>query len=342
MARSSEVVRQWEILRSIDGARHGIAIAKLAAEHGVHQRTIRRDLDALGRAGFPLYDERVNGTSMWKLRSKPFHRLEELGLTLTELCALYFSYSMLGAFTGAPLMTDAERAFLKIERALPRACRTFLDRLPRVLKAKASGRKTGDDRKLREILGRLLDATVRHRRASMRYASAASRRTKDYIVEPQRIAYANGGLYLIAWVPEYAEMRTFAAERIGTFAVLDEQFQPRPLPIEPFASSLGVHSGPAERIVIEFEPDAAPYVRERVWHSSQVITDREDGGTVLTMDVCNDLHLRAWVLGFGRSALVVEPVSLAQTIVDAANGIRRRYLRTASKARLEIMAMRAS
>ena len=54
MARSAEVIRQWEILRSIDRARHGIGIAKLAAERGVHPRTIRRDIDALCRAGFPL------------------------------------------------------------------------------------------------------------------------------------------------------------------------------------------------------------------------------------------------------------------------------------------------
>ena len=72
MARNSELVRQWEILRAIDGARNGIAIAKLASERGVHPRTVRRDLDALGRAGFPLYDDKVNGTSMWKLRCRPF------------------------------------------------------------------------------------------------------------------------------------------------------------------------------------------------------------------------------------------------------------------------------
>ena len=53
MARSSEVVRQWEILREIDGARNGITVGKLAAARGVCERTIRRDLDALARAGFP-------------------------------------------------------------------------------------------------------------------------------------------------------------------------------------------------------------------------------------------------------------------------------------------------
>lgn len=64
MARNSEVVRQWEILRAVDGARNGIGIGKLASQLTVCTRTIRRDLSALGRAGFPIYDDKVNGTSM--------------------------------------------------------------------------------------------------------------------------------------------------------------------------------------------------------------------------------------------------------------------------------------
>lgn len=258
------------------------------------------------------------------------------------MCALYFSHTMLGTFAGTPLFTEAERAFVKIERLLPAGCRKFLDRLPRMLKAKASGRKKGDERKFREILARVLDASLLHRRATMRYTSHSSRRTKEYVVEAQRIAYADGGIYLVAWVPEYGQLRTFAAERIGTFALLDERFHPRPLPPEPFAHSLGVNTGDPETIVIEFEPDAAQYVRERDWHASQVIRERGDGGIVLTLRVCNDHALRAWVLGFGPSAYVQEPVSLAQAIFDTANETRRRYVRALSKGRVEVLSIRAS
>jgi proteasome accessory factor B len=339
MARSSEVVRQWEILRAIDGARNGIAVGKLASERTVCERTIRRDLYALQRAGFPLYDDKVNGTSMWKLRVKPFARLEEMGLSLMELCALYFSRTMMDTLAGTPLIGDAEGAFAKIERALPPGCRKFIDQLPRLLTAKASGRKKHDDRKLREILSRALDATLLHRRATMRYASLSSRQTKDYLVEPQRIAYADGGIYLVAWVVDYGEMRNFAAERIQTFAVTDESFQPRALPTEPFPHSFGVNSGAPEEVVIEFEPRAAAFVREREWHRSQRIEERADGGLVLTLRVCNDWSLRAWVLGFGADAQVMSPVSLAKDVFDAVTDTRRRYLRRESS--FAVVALRA-
>jgi predicted DNA-binding transcriptional regulator YafY len=341
MARSTEVIRQWEILRAIDGARHGIGIPKLAAEFGVHQRTIRRDIDALCRAGFPLFDDKVNGTSRWKLTDKPFKDLERLGMGLTELCALYISHVMLGTLGGTPLLNDAERAFLKIEKALPPECRRFVDRLPGVLKAKARGRKKGDERRLREILSRVLDAILLRRRADMRYASASSRRTKDYVVEPQRIAYADGGLYLVAWVPEYEQIRTFAAERIETFGVRDDTFTPRALPAEPFADSLGVNTGKAERIEIEFEPDVAPYVREREWHASQEIAERGNGGLRLTLNVCNDHALRTWILGFGPSARVLSPIPLARAIVESLESTRRRYGPEAGVVRPTMLSMPA-
>ena len=339
MARSAEVIRQWEILRAIDGARNGIAIGKLAAERGVCARTVRRDLDALQRAGFPLFDEKINGTSMWKLRAKPFARLEETGLSVMELCALYFSRTLMDTLAGTPLQDDAARAFVKIERALPAGCRRFIDQLPRLLTVKPRGRKKHDERKLREILGRALDATLLHRRATMRYASMSSRQTKEYLVEPQRIAYADGGLYLVAWVVDYGEMRNFAAERIETFAVTDETFAPRALPTEPFPHSLGANSGAPQEIVVEFEPRTAAYIREREWHRSQRIDERPDGGLVLTLTVCNDWPLRAWILGFGPDARVVSPVELARDVFDAASETGRRYLRT--QQRFELLAMRA-
>lgn len=330
MARNAELVRQWEILRSIDGARNGIAVAKLAAERGVCQRTIRRDIDALCRAGFPLRDDRTNGTAMWKLAARPFGRLEEMGLGVTELCALYFSRALLDTLAGTPLLDDTERAFAKIERALPATCRRFLDALPRILQAKGGGRKEHDGRHLREILARALDATLLHRRAEMRYASASSRRTKDYVIEPQRIVYAQGGIYLVAWVPEYGEIRTFAAERIQTLSLTDETFEPRPLPAEPFADSLGVNTGKPQKVVIDFEPEAAPYVRERRWHKSQTLAERADGGVTLTINVCNDWALRAWILGFGPAARVLTPVDLARDVFEAADQVRRRYLKAAA------------
>ena len=61
MRRNEEVIRQWKMLRQIASTRRN-TIPKLAQEFTVNARTIRRDLAALQAAGFPLYDDTVNGT----------------------------------------------------------------------------------------------------------------------------------------------------------------------------------------------------------------------------------------------------------------------------------------
>ena len=74
MARNSEVIRQWRILREVEAA-HGITIRQMAELTGVTTRTIRRDLDALQEAGFALYDELYDGQKRWKLDTRPFKRV---------------------------------------------------------------------------------------------------------------------------------------------------------------------------------------------------------------------------------------------------------------------------
>ena len=58
------------------------------------------------------------------------------------------------------------------------------------------------------------------------YDSKASGRVKTYLVHPYRLAYAQGGIYLLAFVPEYDEVRTFAIERVQDVSLLEERFTP--------------------------------------------------------------------------------------------------------------------
>jgi predicted DNA-binding transcriptional regulator YafY len=325
MARNTELVRQWEILREIDAARTGIPIAKLASTRKVHPRTIRRDLDALCKAGFPLFDDKVNGTSMWKLSARPFRGLEEAGLGITEVCALYFGRSLVATASGAPFEEDLNRAFAKLERAMPQSTRRFLDQLPLMIKTKVTGRKKQDDRKAREILTRVMDASMNRRRVEMRYHSHASQRVKDYLVEPLRISYADGGIYLTAWVPEYRELRTFAVERIRTLGVTAESFAPHAMPPEPFANSIGVFSGDPTPVAVAFDASAAGYVASREWHHSQEVVTHADGSIVVHLSVCDDRPLRTWILGFGAAARVLAPAALAIEIRDELDAARARY-----------------
>ena len=50
---------------------------------------------------------------------------------------------------------------------------------------------------------------------------------------------------------------------------------------------------------IEFDARGADLVRGRVWHSSQALTDRGDGGARLTMKLNGLEEIERWVLNWG-------------------------------------------
>jgi predicted DNA-binding transcriptional regulator YafY len=317
--RNAEVIRQWTILREIERSRtSGVAIDELAALCDVTTRTIRRDLQALEEAGFPIFDDRSreDGRTRWVLNGQAFKGLAA-GLTVAELCALYFSRTLVESLAGTPFRDEVQSAFEKLGSALTPHMRQFLDQLPQVIAAKPDPLRRRVDDALQQIAGRALEATLYHRQASLVYHSRSSDRTKKYLVHPYRLAYAQGGLYLLAFVPEYGEVRTFAVERIQELSLQEERFTPiEELGDDAFPNSLGVHSGPPERVAIDFQPAVADYVRARHWHRSQALTPSDDGGVRMTLDVCLDQALKSWILSFGPFAKVVTPEPLAREIAE--------------------------
>src|SRR5438128_4196966 len=120
MPRNAEVIRQWTILREIERARGaGVTIDDLASLSGVTTRTIRRDLQALEEAGFPLYDDRSrdDGRTRWQINGQALKGLAA-GLTISELCALSFSRTVLEWLSGTPFRYALESPFENLAAGL--------------------------------------------------------------------------------------------------------------------------------------------------------------------------------------------------------------------------------
>ena len=76
MSRNDQVIRQWFLLQKL-GSGRGATLQELAAtlpeDWFRHPRTIRRDLEALDAAHFPLLTERVGGQTRWRLMDGSRH-----------------------------------------------------------------------------------------------------------------------------------------------------------------------------------------------------------------------------------------------------------------------------
>ena len=224
---------------------------------------------------------------------------------------------------------SSRAAFDKLSATLTPHMRQFLDQLPRVLASKPDPmrRRAGDPPRQQQIVARALEATLHHRSATLVYHSQSSDRTKSYAVHPYRLAYAQGGLYLLAYVPEYQQVRTFAVERIHEISLLEERFTPiEELPDEAFPHSMGVHSGPPEEVEIEFQSVISDYVKSREWHPSQQLSERPDASVVMKLQVCLDQALHSWILSFGPFARVRSPAHLTTTIAKQLEDAHLRYV----------------
>src|SRR5947209_6730262 len=170
--RNAEVIRQWKILKRIEAGRYTTA-QDLADEHGVTERTIRRDIEALQEAGFPLYDERSDGRKIWRLVEGYKQRLTQT-FSLAELSALYFSKNLMSFLGGAPFAQDLEAAFAKIREALPARSLPYLERIQELFSARPDPWK--DYSRKQDVIVALIDATLHQKQAKIGYFSFTSRR----------------------------------------------------------------------------------------------------------------------------------------------------------------------
>jgi predicted DNA-binding transcriptional regulator YafY len=321
--RNAEVIRQWRILKRIEAGRYTSA-PDLAEEHGVTERTIRRDIEALQEAGFPLYDERADGRKVWRLIDGYKQRLTQT-FTLSELSALYFSKNLMSFLGGAPFAQDLEQAFEKIQEALPEKSLPYLARIQELFSARPDPWK--DYSKKQDVIASLIDAVLHQRQARIEYFSFNSKKTKTYTIDPYRVVYYHGGLYLYARAHEYGEVRTFAVERFEKIEVLDQNFEvPKDFSVTEYAKgAFGIAGGKPEAIEVVFSHEMANYIRERVWHESQTLEEKPDGSVVLRMSVTPGFELQQWIKGFLPHVQVVKPAKLRETIAADLDKARKQF-----------------
>ena len=155
----------------------GITVDDAARDLTVTIRTIWRDLDALQKAGFPLYTERAadGNRGVWRV-TEDFKRALPLKLTLGELAALLMSRHLLSPLGLSVLGPEVASAFDKIQNVLSRDALAVLDQIRDRLGVRPTGAKL--QAPAAEHLPKIHQALAEHRTLRTRYYSA-SRDSED-------------------------------------------------------------------------------------------------------------------------------------------------------------------
>ena len=329
MPRNDQVTRQWHLLRTLEASREGVTLQGLAnglpRDFSRHPRTIRRDLEALEAAGFPLLTQKVDGRGVvWKLL-EGFRRVPALALSTTELMALTFSRGLLKPLEGTQLHAALDSALGKAASALPAPGHTYLQQLEGVLAIGVGPHVSY--RTHRETIDKLTEAISRGRSVQMRYFSASRNATTRREVDPYRLWYANGALYLVGHCHLREEVRLFAVERIRSCTLTDHAYQlPLHFDFEAYVQDAlrVMRGGRPVTVELLFDKATATWVKDRTWHASQECAPEKDGRLRMTLKVAATAEVVGWILSFGDGVRVIGPPELRQAVQATAEKICRR------------------
>ena len=319
MSRGELVSRTWRLVRLLESPQ-GRTLTELEEELGCSRRTVMRDLRGLQEAGLPIYDVRDGREKRWKFVDG-FKSKVPAPFSLTELLALYFARRLSGVLRDTPFHESLESAYAKLSSLLPAEGIALLDDCDGVLAAKAGPFK--DYSRLQKLIETVTEAAINRTSLDITYHTFSRGAMTERRIDPYRLFYFQGGLYVIGFDHLRDDIRIFALERIREFAVPEETFElPEDFDFDThMKSALGIFRGKETEVRIRFRPSAAPFIAERKWHETQELASENDGSVVLTMRVADTLELRRWVMSFGSEAEVSEPESLRQEIRNEAQAI---------------------
>jgi proteasome accessory factor B len=303
-------------------SRRGYKAEELARELEVSRRTIFRDLNVLEMARIPYYyDTESNG---YKINQHFF--LPPVNLTVTEALAMLALTGRLKGAKALPLLSEAARAGMKIEAALPRAIRhdvgSVIDKLS--VATGAIARHVG----LEGTFNDLVKAIGQKRICQLVYLSFHERKQIVTNIRPLALAFRARAWYLIAYSAMHRENRTFKLGRIRQLKVSRRKFK------EPADVDLDEHFGRAWSMIPEgklykvhlhFEPKVAGNVAEVHWHDSQRVEWNDNGSIEFHVVVDGLREITWWILGYGDQVEVVAPAALRRRVGATAGRMVGKY-----------------
>ena len=311
--RGDQLSRQWRILRQIEVSKNGLTAAEIAERGGVSPRTAYRDLDDLQLAGFPLFAEKSEKGNRWKFVDTYKLKVPQ-PFTFTELMSLHLSKDLFKVFKGTVFFESLETLFEKVQATLPPQTLDYLNRIQSIFRISIKPYK--NYKQFRDIIDQVNQAATDCRRIEVIYQSLRSKKDSHRKIDPYRIWFFEGTIYIIGFCHLRNEIRTFVIDRIKLLRLTEEKFKlPEDFNLDDYTRhSFKVMHDELYTVKVRITLAWARYVGEKIWHESQKSCKLSDGSLELTFHVAGLDEIKQWIMGFGSEAYVVEPERLKNMV----------------------------
>jgi proteasome accessory factor B len=319
----SQAGRLHSIIRLLE-ARRGMTLDDLAEECGVDRRTIHRDLNAVGEAGYTLTSEWQEGKKVYSFLTKS-RNIPPITFTLNQLMSLYLLRSLGVHLAGTPFQAEIDDLFRSINSVLPDRYAAHLERIARVSLPLLHGARDYSSASIH--LEELQRALLHQYRVRLEYAKKGKESSESYDVDPYTLVFHKGGIYLLGLAHNRTGMRLFALERIRGIEVTRQRFE-IPVEYQPethFDTAFGLVRDNPTKVKVRFSLEVSHTIRERVWRPGQQTTTTSDGGVILEFEAAGEMELVAWILSYGMYAEVLEPPHLRLEVKRQVREMRQFY-----------------
>lgn len=294
----------------------------LAEKLGVSPRTIQRDIEALrDRHGAEIQWEPSTGTYFCE---RPSEHLPLLRLSADEATAIALANKTFAAWGGSPLGRALTSALTKLADVVGNTVSIPVDALSDCIFQQDEGSADTP----RRHFARLLEAIRRRQTLRLNYQKPGQPAPEERIVQPLHLAFLDHEWTLVAYAPDRDALRQFLLTRISEIHSTSTQFSP-PADFDPkqyLSGAFGRYvGGQLQHVRLRFDSYAAPYLREKHWHPSQVLRELPDGTVEVALQVTHLLDVQRWVLSWGAHAEALDPDELRANVAREIRLLAKRY-----------------
>ena len=312
---------------------HGQLTSRTLAERlEVSERTIHRDMEALSFSGIPVVAER-GSTGGWSLLGE--YRTNLTGLNEAEIQSLFVTQPP-KLLDDLKLKKASEGALLKLLAALPVMYRQGAERARRRIYIDTSGWSRPEEAV--PLLPVLQEAIWSERKLRFTYQRGPGCDEVEREVDPLGLVAKGSAWYLVARVGE--DVRSYRISRISSATVMDQSCViPADFELGAFwEQSTTTFKANLPKYVAQFRvaPEVFPRLRfaGRFARVGEMVETDSDGW--LRVSVRFDVEEMAceYALGFGPNLEVLEPRSLREKVIAAAQQVLEFYSKAPTNADL--------
>lgn len=295
---------------------------KLAIQFEISQKQAQRDIDFIR--------DRLNAPIIYSSAKKGYYYENEnyefppLWLKEEEFIGLILSYNLARTIPDKKIKNSIYHIIDALITNNSNMKVSIADFLSKVSVKNVEYYKTDES-----VFQKVIQSLYNDRCLSIEYYSPHKKERTERIIKPLHLLCYMGRWHLIAYCDTRKDLRNFALSRIKNITVTDKKIDiPIDLPdMNDYVNkTFGLMSNEKKiDVCLEFSTDVADWIKEQIWHESQLITENEDGSICLKFYVSDFRELKGEILKYGSAVKVVYPEELKEEIKKEIEKMKKNY-----------------